>query len=182
MSEYGITKKYLVKSVNTFYKSDGTVLEISELTASNFQTYGSDVLPASAVLMTLSSPTVYKWTDGDTIENLTATVTALPPNQTVITENFDMTDSSILGIEKVTADSDDNTLYAVSFDDGTTWYAYVNSAWSVLTEVQSGMTKATLNGIGSDAWATMETTGHYKFRFVLFENSYVNSIVVDYLN
>ena len=180
------TIRYLVKSGTTYYTVvDGAMSalsDVTDLTASVFTEHGTSAVPTSALLITLASPTVYKWSDGQTISNLTATVTALPPNQTVVTENFDMTDSSILGIEKVTADSDGNTLYAVSFDNGTTWYAYADSAWVVLTEAQSGMTKATLNGIGTDAWATMATTGHYKFRFVLFENSYVNSIVVDYLN
>lgn len=180
------TIRYLVKSGTTYYTVvDGAMSalsDVTDLTASVFTEHGASVIPTSALLITLASPTIYKWSDGQTISNLIATVTALPPNQTVVTDNFDMTDSTILGIEKVTADSDNNTLYAVSFDNGITWYAYVDSAWVVLTEAQSGMTKVTLNGIGTDAWATMATTGHYKFRFVLFENSYVNSIVVDYLN
>jgi hypothetical protein len=44
------------------------------------------------------------------------------------------------------------------------------------------MTKDALADIGTDAWALKATTGHYKFRFVLAEGGYVNSIVVDYLN
>jgi hypothetical protein len=86
-------------------------------------------------------------------------------SQTVLTENVDMTDSTILGIEKVTADSDDNTLFAVSFDGGTTWWNYVDNAWAVLSDEQSGMTKAALADIGTDAWALKATTGHYMFRF-----------------
>lgn len=75
-----------------------------------------------------------------------------------------------------------HTLFAVSFDDGTTWWNYVDNAWAQLSEAQSGMTKAALANIGTDAWALKATTGHYKFRFVLTEGGYVNSIVVDYLN
>ena len=154
-----------------------------EISEALFETHGVDDMPLGSLLLTLINPALLYWQDSqDSLPVLEADVTAVPFPQTVITEEVAMTDSTILGIEKVTADSDDATLFAVSFDGGTTWWNYVNNAWAVLSDEQSGMTKAALADIGTDAWALKATTGHYMFRFVLFEGSYVNSIVVDYLN
>ena len=50
-----------------------------------------------------------------------------------------MTDASIIGIEKVTVDADDAALFAVSFDNGTTWWTYTDNTWSQLSEEKSGM-------------------------------------------
>ena len=148
-----------------------------------FKTSGVEERPSGSLLLPLTDPVLLFWQDSlDPLPILEADVTAMPFPQTVLTENVDMTDSTILGIEKVTADSDDNTLFAVSFDGGTTWWNYVDNAWAQLSEAQSGMTKTALADIGTDAWALKATTGHYMFRFILFEGSYVNSIVVDYLN
>ncbi len=163
-----------------------TLVEIEsvvELTAELFETYGMDDLPSVSLLMSLINPSIVYWQDSENeLPNIKMDVTALPPNQKVYTENVSMIDSTINGIENVTIDSDANTLFAVSFDNGVSWYAYVNSAWSLLTEEQSGMTKKAVEEIGTDAWAQMATTGHYMFRFILIEGSYVNNITVYYLN
>ena len=154
-----------------------------EINKALFEAHGVDEMPPGSLLLPLTDPVLLFWQDSqDSLPVLETDVTAVPFPQTVITENVDMTDSTILGIEKVTADSDDNTLFAVSFDDGTTWWNYVNNAWAVLSDEQSGMTKDAFANIGTDAWALKATTGHYRFRFVLAEGGYVNSIVVDYLN
>ena len=49
-------------------------------------------------------------------------------------ENIDMSDSTILGIEKVTADCSDEVLFAVSFDDGASWWSCINAVWAKLSE------------------------------------------------
>ena len=113
---------------------------------------------------------------------MTAEITAVPYNQTLYTDDYDMTHESIVGIENVVAEADENTLFALSFDSGTTWKAYDGTAWGNLSEEQSGMTKAALEGIGVDAWAEVAVTGKYRFRFVLLESGWVKSIKVNYLN
>lgn len=163
-----------------------TLVEIEsvvELTAELFEMYGMDDLPSVSLLMPLIIPSILYWQDSENeLPNIQMDVTALPSNQKVYTENVSMIDSTISGIENVTIDSDLNTLFAVSFDNGVSWYAYVNSAWSLLTEEQSGMTKTAVEEIGTDVWAQMATTGQYMFRFILMEGSYVNNITVHYLN
>ena len=181
-------RKYLAsdKSGKFYTVTNGALVELTGITALSaaiFKESGIDAAPDGNLIKALINPVIYFWQDSaDPLPALTAAVTAIPKPQTVLSENVDMRDATILGIESVTADSDDATLFAVSFDGGTSWYSYVSNAWVLLSEAQSGMTKGTLNAIGADAWAAMATTGFIRFRFVLFENSYVNSIYINYLN
>lgn len=156
---------------------------VTELSAELFLVHGVDDLPSESLLMNLSNPGILFWQDSvNELPTIHMGLTALPPNQTVYTEIISMTDSTITGIENVTIDSDNNTLFAVSFDGGESWYTYVNSTWALLSEAQSGMTRVTVEGIGTDAWAQMATTGLYMFRFILAEGGYVNNITIHYLN
>lgn len=185
------TRKYLLKDGSDRYftvvTQEGIKLlqeiTVTELTPEVFEESGFDEKPDGTLLMQLTSPTMFFWQDSDREPPaFTVTTTAIPPAQTVITGNVQMLDSTILGIESVEIDADDNTLFAVSFDGGTTWKGYVNDAWVTLDEPQSGVSRATLEAIGTDAWAEQCTDRQYLFRFVLFENGYVNSIVVHYIN
>ena len=80
-----------------------------EITKALFVAHGVDEMPPGSLLLPLTDPALLFWQDSqDPLPVLEADVTAVPFPQTVLTENVDMTDSTILGIEKVTADSDDN--------------------------------------------------------------------------
>ena len=87
-----------------------------------------------------------------------------------------------LGIESVDIDSDDNTLFAFSFDGGTTWKAYTDGRWVVLSEETSGMNRESIKTIGTDAWNDAVTDRQYKIRFALRKGGFVNRITVHYLN
>ena len=141
-------------------------------------------MPDSELLMQLRNPGILYWQDNDEVEILhfTMEVGALPFNQTIFTEDVSMTDETIIGVEKVEADCDENTLFAVSVDSGVTWLTYVNGKWGVLSEQQSGMSASAMADISTDAWSQIMTTGHYMFRFVLMEGSYLNSLVITYVN
>ncbi|MBB2481054.1 hypothetical protein H5P36_12730 [Bacillus sp. APMAM] len=162
------------------------LVEIADVTVPSkelFQLYGVDDLPNESLLTNLINPGILYWQDSvNDLPTIQMNVVALAPNQTVYTENVSMVDSTIKGIENVTIDSDDLTLFAVSVDGGISWYAYVNGAWSQLSETQSGMTRLTVESIGTEAWNLIATTGQMKFRFMLFEGSYVNNITIHYLN
>lgn len=159
-------------------------IEVEELTADIFLEYGLEEMPDSELLMQLRNPGILYWQDNDEVEILhfTMEVGALPFNQTIFTEDVSMTDETIIGVEKVEADCDENTLFAVSVDSGVTWLTYVNGKWGVLSEQQSGMSASAMADISTDAWSQIMTTGHYMFRFVLMEGSYLNSLVITYVN
>ena len=158
-------------------------IEVTELTPEVFEESGFDKKPTGTLLSTLANPSVLFWHDSDDEPPvLHINLTALPPVQTVITENVQMLDGTIVGIERVEIDADDAVLFAVSFDGGTTWKGYVNDEWVTLTEALSGVSKNALESVGADAWAEQCVNRTYMFRFILFENCCVNSIVIHYIN
>lgn len=181
-------RRYLITDANgdLYTVEEAALLKLAEteLTAEVFETYGVRDIPDGALLLTLTDPTILYWHDSQNrFPPFTASYTGIPKPQVVYSENIDMSDSTILGIEKVTADCDDNALFAVSFDAGESWWTYIGSAWARLSEEDSGMSKAQLESISTDAWSEKAITGQLKYRFVISgENGYVKSITTDYLN
>lgn len=179
-------RKYLMQDgTGGYYTVTGGILmplEVTELTAQVMLDHGMDAAPDYSLIATLEAPAVLCWQDTYGRPTMTAAITAVPCNQTIYTDDQDMTHSTIAGIESVTVDADEATLFGVSFDGGVTWRAHDGTVWGVLSEEQSGMTKAALEGIGVDAWAEVATTGRYRFRFTLSEDGWVTKIKANYLN
>lgn len=180
-------KKYLVKSDDVIYTiTDGvlTALEVTELTSDAFQTHGFDVVPEWSILSELVNPEMILWYDStEHIPSMVATMNATPFPQTIVSPNYNMTDDTILGVEcaYVTASSD--VVFAISVDDGVTWYMWTGEAWGTLTDTATGMTAETINAITTEQWAGLMTTGQFKVRMTLFdENSSFTSFVMDYIN
>lgn len=181
-------RRYLVTDASgTLYTvADGTLMKMeeTELTAEVFETYGVQDIPDGNLLVTLTDPTILYWHDSENrFPDFKATYTGVPIPQVLYSENIDMSDATILGIEKVTADCDDHVLFAVSFDDGESWWGCVDAVWARLSEEKSGMSKAALEAISVDSWAEKAVTGQIKYRFVISgADGYLRSITTDYLN
>ena len=179
---------FLFRSNSTLYTvTDGTLVPLpdTEVSASLFRDYGVNELPNGSLLAGLPDPEVLYWHDStDDLPVLSMAVTGLPPvPQVVVTNTQDMSDSSILGIESATIVSSEDVLFALSFDDGATWKAYDGTQWLSLSTENAGMTKTTMENISLEAWAEIVTSQEYRVRFVLMSsNSYVSSIVINYLN
>ncbi len=158
-------------------------VEIEELTAEAFHLNGFVDFPRDVIFGRLVNPTLLYWQDSDTeLPVYKMKLSAVPPVQTIYSKNTEMTDSTILGIEKVVIEADDTTLFAFSFDGGETWKAYIEGMWVTLSEVTSGINRETVEAIGTDAWNEACTDKQYKIRFTLLEGGYVNRIIVHYLN
>lgn len=117
--------RYLLWSADKYY----TVInaELSEITltgdslqAADFETHGLDIAPASDYILQLDSPTIYKWTDADTIADTKLTITAVPHPQ-MIQAACDMSDVSIYGINGTTAAYEGGLKVKLSYDAGMTW-------------------------------------------------------------
>lgn len=182
-------KRYLISDKNEkiYTVVNDELVELSEttLTKSLFLLYGLEDIPDNDLLLLLENPKVHLWKDSSSIStSLTATVTQTPYPQLVVTDSIELIDSTIIGIDSVTIDSDENTLFAMSFDDGSTWWNYVNDTWGQLSETMSGQIKSTIEDIGTNAWGEKITAGDsIKFRFVLLSsNGYVNNITIHYMN
>ena len=181
-------RRYLVTDASgTLYTvADGVLMKMeeTELTAEVFETYGVQDIPDGNLLVALPDPTILYWHDSENhFPDFKATYTGVPIPQVLYSENIDMSDATILGIEKVTADCDDHVLFAVSFDDGESWWGCVDAMWARLSEEKSGMSKAALEAISVDSWAEKAVTGQIKYRFVISgADGYLRSITTDYLN
>lgn len=184
-------KKYLVKIYNSsgylLYTVDKGVLsplETKTLSAEVFREYGCDEVPDGSLLMPYSHFEVLYWFDTtEHTPDIQVAVWATPYPQTLESEDYDMTDSTIYGIEKVIVDATNSVSFAVSFDSGATWKAVKNGIWVALNQRESGMSAETIRLITTEQWNAVATTGKYRFRMTLAdETSVFKSLVVDYLN
>lgn len=180
-----IGTKYLIQDDTTTYTVTDDVLKdlrTMEITAELFQTHGMEEPPISEILLTLNNPKVFVWYDEEQ-PHITATVTATPYPQTLYSPDYDATDPTILGIEKVIAVASDDVTFSVSFDSGETWKYYTGTDWATLSENTSGMTAEAIMAVPTDKWAEVATTGHYMMRATLpGVESTLESFVVDYIN
>lgn len=177
--------RYLIYADGTYYTIlDGslTSLQITDLSKQAFVTYGMEDPPTSEILLTLNNPKVLAWSDEEQ-PHITAKITATPYPQTLYSPDYDMTDATILGIEKVIAVASDDVTFSVSFDSGETWKYYTGTDWATLSEETSGMTAETIMAVPTDKWGEVATTGHYMVRATLpGVESTLESFVVDYIN
>lgn len=181
-------RRYLISDAkgDLYTVEEGTLTKLAEteLTAEVFETYGVQDIPAGELFISLKNPAILYWHDSQNrFPPFKATYSGIPVPQVFYSENIDMSDSTIIGIEKVICDCDDNVLFAVSFDDGENWWSCVDSVWAKLSEEKSGMSKAALESISVDSWAEKAITGQLKYRFIISgTDGFVRSITTDYLN
>lgn len=181
-------KKYLIRSGGKLYTIvDGALSELSatEVTSSVFRNNGMDNIPDGSLLVNLVDPEVLYWIDSTEydIGKLIVTQTATPPAQVLYSPDYDMSDATIKGIEKVIVEADEGILFAVSFDSGTVWNVFTGTEWGILSEENTGMTATILNAITSEQWQVVATTGKIKFRISIHDSvNKFTSLVVDYIN
>ena len=179
--------KYLISDGSNYYNvSSGALnkLEITELTADSFTSYGNDEIPDGSLLLNLSNPSVMCWTDAEKLPVINANVTATPKSQNVISNAIDLTHKSITGIESATANCDGELIIAVSFDNKQTWKAWNGSEWSTLSEDFTGMNKETLESITFEQWNLLFTgASSFYIRVSLIDTTQsVTEIIVDFAN
>lgn len=126
-------RRYLITDATgalyTVSENELEKLQETELTAAVFETYGVQDIPNGDLLITLTDPTILYWHDSENrFPDFKVTFTGIPVPQVLYSENIDMSDDSILGIEKVVVDCDESALFAVSFDGGTTWWSCTDGA------------------------------------------------------
>lgn len=180
-------RKFLIEDDGKFYKEvGGTLVEIKGISipdSSAFKTHGFDDALSGSLLLGLKKPKIHYFQDSDLeLADISLKIKAKAFNQIIYTENVDMTDSSILGIEKIRVDSDGEILFAISLDKGASYLSFVNEKWGVLTDEKSGMTKEALFEIGVDKWAMVANTGMYKIRAYLKDTAILRKITIDYVN
>lgn len=151
---YPISVKYLVRDGSTLYTvKDGTLSVVDgNITADLFIKNGVDTIPDGALLMTLSAPEVLCWTDAETLPTLTATVKGIPQPQVIVSEEINLMDGSIKGIESVAIDCKGEPIFAVSFDKKATWIMHNGTEWVAVSDKLTGMTKTEFEAITTEQW------------------------------
>ena len=148
--------KYLIRDGETIYTvQDGTLTEVQgTLNAELFQTYGTDTIPDGALLMTLTSPDVLCWTDGDVVPNLKATVQGIPTGEhSIVSDDIRIGHESIYGVTSIDVVASDGATFSLSFDNGA-WMVYDTSSNSwVASDV--GMSATELKSIPQEAWSSV---------------------------
>lgn len=178
------TNKFLLESAGDYYSIINDVLTNvgSTLNAQLFADYGMTDIPDYADYSSLTNPSVLCWNDEEEVE-MQATVRGVPNPQIVYSQDVDMSNSTITGIDSVEVTSDEDTLFAMSFDSGTTWWNYLNNQWVQLSTATAGQDKDSLEDIPTNAWAQKAITGHIMFRFTLLDTTaYVTEIFINFTN
>ena len=178
--------KYLVRNNDTIYTViDGSLVEASgEINSNLFIDKGVDAIPDGTLLMTLSNPEVLCWTDAETLPTLTATVKGIPQPQVIVSEEINLMDGSIKGIESVTIDCKGEPIFAVSFDKKATWIMHNGTEWVAVSDELTGMTKAVFEAITTEQWQIKyEASSNMYIRCTLLdETQSLTSITLNFIN
>lgn len=141
--------RYLLSDFNkkVYTITDGEVKEIPGLEATALKTkdvfveYGFAKKPEGALLLSLTHPVLYRWSDGDN-RTIKAKATAIVKPQT-ISATADLSNTTIKGIAGMTAVYDGDVTASISYD-GTTYTDAVAMADFLKTDADS-MYKAAKN-------------------------------------
>ena len=178
--------KYLVRNNDTIYTvTDGSLVEVSgEINSNLFIDNGVDEIPDGTLLMTLSDPEVLCWTDSEPLPTLTATVKGIPQPQVIVSEEINLMDGSIKGIESVTIDCKGEPIFAVSFDKKATWIMHNGTEWVAVSDKLAGMTKTEFEAITAEQWQPKyEASSDMYIRCILFdETQSITTVNVDFIN
>ena len=178
--------KYLVRNNDTIYtiQNDALVEVSGDLNAQLFLENGVDEIPSGTLLMTLSNPEVLAWNDSDTVPTLTATVKGIPQPQVIISEEINLMDGSIKGINGVTIECKGEPIFAVSFDNKATWIIHNGTDWVAVADEITGMTKAVFEAITMEQWQPKyeASSGMYVRCTLLDETQSLTTVNIDFVN
>ena len=180
-------RKYLISDSEKYYTVvDSALSEISiaELNAQAFQDYGFDDFPDGALLIPLYAPEVLCWTDAETLPTLTATVKGIPQPQVIVSEEINLIDGSIKGIESVAIDCKGEPIFAVSFDKKATWIMHNGTDWVNVADEATGMTKTEFEAITTEQWQEQyEASSEMYIRCtILDETQSITTLNIDFIN
>lgn len=158
IAEVKLIIKYLIESNNIYYNIvDGVLnqLDITELNAEAFATYGTLGISDSSLLSGLSKFSIYGWLESeDLTPSFSTKLIATPFTQTIISNAIDLTDNSITGINSVVFTGEGELIMSVSFDDKASWKIWdvTNETWTDAADEYSGMNKETVEAITKEQW------------------------------
>ena len=160
---------YLIRDGSNYYTIENNNLKnitITDLTSTIFLENGIETIPDISLLLTLTNPELLYWNDGGYIPSKGLIIYGNPSVPQIV-EYKSQDISSYTGIERAEILNTKDVLFALSFDDGTTWKYYDGSAWQTTTSKSEGMTPETVYQILPAVWAEVFTPTTLKFRAIL---------------
>lgn len=172
--------RYLVRSEGKYYTFMNEALSeivVDVINAETFRNHGF-VKPESFDFMkTLDNPALINWTDTDLpLDDIALRYQAIPIDQIISTESYDLTDQSITGIESITADAEAS--FQFSFDNGVTYKVY-QEAWIPAGDLW--MTKEAIISMPEAAF-DLNVLTEYMIRIKIADAGYFKSITIKYKN
>lgn len=162
-------KRYLIRDGSNYYTIENNNLKnitVTDLTSTIFLENGIKTIPDISLLLTLTNPELLYWNDSNEIPSKGLIVYGEAPiPQIVEYESQDI--SSYTGIERAEILNTKDVLFTLSFDDGTTWKYYNDSAWQTATSESEGMTPEAIYQILPTTWAEVFTPTTLKFKAIL---------------
>lgn len=179
---FPFNSKYLIRSNNQYYTFINDKLEeisIDTLNAGVFKTYGFEQQKDYDFINNLTNPELLNWVDTDIdIGTLTLLCEATPIDQIMETISFDITDSSIYGIENISTDSE-KCMFRFSFNEGLTYEVYKDGIWKESQD--EWMTKEEMILLSNNHFNLLSIT-EYLIQVKLMDDGYLNNIIVKYRN
>lgn len=165
--EKAFAKKYLIFSEEKLYTiSDGALVELAEgaVNSDLFVNSGFDEIEDASLLFNLVNPEILYWRDSENEPlPITATLTATPYPQSIITENIDLTHQTIVGIASITGEFEGSPLFACEFNGA--WKEFDGTSW---IDENTGMALEALQAITSEQWnEAISGLSEFKIKFIL---------------
>ncbi|MCR0567438.1 hypothetical protein MKC54_05285 [[Clostridium] innocuum] len=172
--------RYLVRSEGKYYTlMNGALSEIvvDVINAETFQNHGFVKPESFDFMINMGNPDLLNWVDTDLpLDDIALRYQAVPADQIISTESYDLTDPSIAGIESIVVDADAG--FQFSFDKGVTYKVY-QEAWITADDVW--MTKAAVIAIPVSAF-DLNTLTEYMVRIKLSDSGYFKNMIIKYTN
>lgn len=165
--EKAFSKKYLIYSEEKLYTiADGALVELAKgaVASELFISSGFDEFEDTSLLFSLVNPEILYWQDSDDEPlPITATLTAIPYPQSIITENIDLTHHTIVGIASITGEFEGSPLFACEFNGA--WKEFDGTSW---IDETTGMTLEALQAITPEQWdGAINGLNEFKIKFIL---------------
>ncbi|MGN0363704.1 MAG: hypothetical protein ACI4ET_12775 [Bilifractor sp.] len=161
--------------------ADGALSKIdgAEASADLFKEHGVEEMPNGALLIGLNSPKLLYWHDSTgELPVLRARITATPIVPQLITLKNRILKKAV---EDICIQSDNSSLWNVSFDGGKTWKKNTSDGWAEVTEAGDGCTRNWLERVTAEGWARMIVKGTIQFRVWLTKDGFFHNIKIDYV-
>lgn len=158
-SPYIYDRYFLLKSENVYYTIVNNLLvplSITELTASNFITYGFGNAPMASTLMQLDDPEIYIWNPYEQ-KRTVSMVTGVPNPQKVTTSTIYYDDATIYGVDGIEVGYLGDVLLRFSIDNAPYKY-YHNGSWVQAGDLD-GTSPSVIEELGRNAWNSLISGG-----------------------